>query len=232
VARIVEAAWERRFFQIATVNLDFLVQSRRDEEVRLILTESDINIPDGAPIVWAGRQLGLRGITRVTGADLVPHLMGVAAETGLRVFLLGGENDAASKAAEQLVARHPELDVSVFEPPWATLDDMDNDKILRRIDDAQPHILLVAFGHPKQERWIHRNRGSLPMVTMGVGCCLDLIAGRKKRAPDWMQGAGLEWGYRLAQEPRRLARRYTIDGLWVARDLVPWVVSQRFSQAP
>jgi N-acetylglucosaminyldiphosphoundecaprenol N-acetyl-beta-D-mannosaminyltransferase len=232
VGRVVEAAWERRFFQIATVNLDFLVHSRQDEEVRSILTESDINIPDGAPLVWAARLVGRQGATRVAGADLVPLLMGVAAREGLRVFLLGGENDAASEAAEQLVAWHPQLDVAVFEPPRTSVDDMDNAKILRLLDDAQPHILLVAFGHPKQEKWIYRNRQSLPMVAMGVGCCLDLIAGRQSRAPEWMQGAGLEWGYRLAHEPRRLARRYATDGLSVARNLVPWVISQRLSQAP
>ena len=230
VARVVEAAWERRFFQIATVNLDFLVHSRRDDEVRSVLAESHINIPDGAPLVWAAQLVGRQGATRVAGADLVPLLMGVAAREGLRVFLLGGENDAASEAAVQLVARHPELDVAVFEPPRASVDEMDHAKILRLLEEAQPHILLVAFGHPKQEKWIYRNRHSLPMVTMGVGCCLDLIAGRQSRAPKWMQQSGLEWGYRLAHEPRRLARRYATDGLSVARNLLPWVVSQRLSQ--
>jgi N-acetylglucosaminyldiphosphoundecaprenol N-acetyl-beta-D-mannosaminyltransferase len=231
IARILEAARERRFFQIATVNLDFLVHSRRDEEVQSILGESDINMPDGAPVVWAGRLLGLEGITRLSGADLVPALMGAAAQECLRVFLLGGENDAASEAAERLVARHSQLDVSVFEPPRVSLDDMDDAKILRHLDDAQPHILLVAFGHPKQEKWIYRNRHSLPMAAMGVGCCLDLIAGRQSRAPEWMQASGLEWGYRLAHEPRRLTRRYATDGLWAVRDLFPWVMSQRLSQA-
>jgi N-acetylglucosaminyldiphosphoundecaprenol N-acetyl-beta-D-mannosaminyltransferase len=231
VARIVGAARERRFFQIATVNLDFLVHSRKDDEVRAILAESAINIPDGAPVVWAGRLLGVKGAARLAGADLVPLLMQAAARYGLRVFLLGGENDAAAEAARRFACSYPELEVSVFEPPRASVEDMDTDKILGHLEDAQPHILLVAFGHPKQEKWIHRNRASLPLVAMGVGCCLDLVAGRQSRAPEWMQGLGLEWGYRLVHEPRRLARRYAADAVWLVRDLFPWMMSQRLNQA-
>jgi N-acetylglucosaminyldiphosphoundecaprenol N-acetyl-beta-D-mannosaminyltransferase len=110
------------------------------------------------------------------------------------------------------------------------LDEMDNATILNRIGEVQPHILLVAFGHPKQDKWIHRHRDTLPMAAIGVGCTLDLIAGRHPRAPAWMQSAGLEWSYRLAHEPRRLLGRYATDGLWVGGYLVPWVLMQWLSQ--
>jgi N-acetylglucosaminyldiphosphoundecaprenol N-acetyl-beta-D-mannosaminyltransferase len=149
-----------------------------------------------------------------------------AAREGKRLFLLGGEDDTAAVAAERLMARYPTLDVSVFEPPRASLEEMDDAKILRLIGEADPHILLVAFGHPKQDKWIYRHRHALPMVALGVGCSLDLIAGRHSRAPRWMQTAGLEWTYRLANEPRRLGRRYAIDALWLVRDLAPWIVFQ------
>lgn len=228
VERALEAGVGRRFLQIATVNLDFLVNSQRDDEVRTILTSTDINIPDGAPVVWAGKLLGRQNATRIAGADLVPALIAAAAREHRRVFLLGGENDSAAVAAERLVEQHPDLEISVFEPPRSSLEAMDDAKILRHIDAAAPHILLVAFGHPKQDKWIYRNRHSLPMAALGVGCSLDLIAGRHARAPRWMQSAGLEWAYRLANEPRRLGRRYANDALWVARDLAPWLVSQRY----
>jgi N-acetylglucosaminyldiphosphoundecaprenol N-acetyl-beta-D-mannosaminyltransferase len=231
VEAILDAARQRRFFQVATVNADFLVNSRRDREVRTILTEVDLNIPDGAPVVWAGKALGRRNATRLAGADLVPALMSAAARERLRVFLLGGEDNSGADAAATLRATNPDLDVSVFEPPRSPLDEMDNGLILRHIEDAQPHILLVAFGHPKQDKWIHRNRNFLPMVAIGVGCSLDLIAGRHTRAPGWMQSAGMEWAYRLAHEPRRLVRRYATDGLWVAGYLFPWVLSQWMSAA-
>ncbi len=228
--RITTAAEQHRHFQVATVNLDFLVTSQQDAEVRSILRSTAINIPDGAPVVWAARRLGRPDASRIAGADLVPLLAERAAERGLRLFLLGGESGSATIAADTLTERYPSLSVSHFEPPRASLDDMDDATILDRVGRASPHILLVAFGHPKQEKWIHRNRASLPMVAVGVGCSLDLIAGRVSRAPRWMQDAGLEWSYRLAHEPRRLARRYAGDGLSVFRDLVPWVMTQRLSR--
>lgn len=226
VETMLGAARHRRFCQVATVNVDFLVSSRRDDEVRTILSEVDLNIPDGAPVVWAGKALGRRNATRLAGADLVPALMSTATAERLRVFLLGGEDNSAADAAAVLRARHPQLHLSVFQPPRSSLDEMDDATILTQIGDVEPHILLVAFGHPKQDKWIHRNRAHLPMACIGVGCSLDLIAGRQRRAPAWAQRVGLEWAYRLVHEPRRLVRRYAIDGLWVAGYLFPWVLSR------
>jgi N-acetylglucosaminyldiphosphoundecaprenol N-acetyl-beta-D-mannosaminyltransferase len=221
LARVSVAAAAGLFFQISTVNLDFLVQAQRDPEVRSILEENALNIPDGAPVVWLGWIRGARGKRRVAGADLVPRLMEVAAREGLKVFFLGGEDGTAAEAAARLVGEHPELQICVYEPPRAALADMDDADILRRLEAARPQILLVAFGHPKQEKWIRRQREHLPLVAMGVGCSLDLIAGRQSRAPSWMQRAGLEWMYRVAHEPARLARRYAIDGLWFVAVILP-----------
>jgi N-acetylglucosaminyldiphosphoundecaprenol N-acetyl-beta-D-mannosaminyltransferase len=103
-----------------------------------------------------------------------------------------------------------------YEPPRAAVDDLDNRAILERITEAGPDVLLVALGHPKQELWIDLHRAELPaMVVVGVGCVLDLIAGKTQRAPAWMQRYGLEWAYRLAQEPRRLVGRYITDAAWL-----------------
>jgi N-acetylglucosaminyldiphosphoundecaprenol N-acetyl-beta-D-mannosaminyltransferase len=226
VESILRAARQRRFYQVATVNADFMVNSRREQEVRSVLGSVDLSIPDGAPVVWAGKALGYRNATRVAGADLVPALISAAAVEQLRVFLLGGENNSAADAAAVIQAKHPQLQISVFQPPHSSLDEMDDATILSRVNDVEPHILLVAFGHPKQDKWIHRNRASLPMVSIGVGCSLDLISGRQTRAPAWAQRVGLEWAYRLAHEPRRLVWRYATDGLWVVGHLFPWVLSQ------
>jgi N-acetylglucosaminyldiphosphoundecaprenol N-acetyl-beta-D-mannosaminyltransferase len=228
---ILDAAPRGRFFQVATVNTDFLVNSRQDAEVKSILAATDLNIPDGAPVAWAGRALGHPEAKRIAGADLVPALVRAAAHQNLRVFLLGGEDGVASEAAEKFVAEEPRLEIVSYEPRRASLDEMDDTEIMGQIGGFQPHILLVAFGHPKQDKWIYRHRHNLPMVAIGVGCTLDLIAGRRDRAPVWMQRAGLEWGYRLAHEPGRLARRYAIDGFLVAFDLLPWVISARLGQA-
>jgi N-acetylglucosaminyldiphosphoundecaprenol N-acetyl-beta-D-mannosaminyltransferase len=230
VPRILDAARDHRPFQVATVNLDFLVNSQRDEEVRSILLESQMNIPDGTPVVWAARLLGQEDAVRLAGADLVPALVGAAADEGLSVFLLGGENGAAADAARHLSDRFPSAIIDYFEPPCLPLNQLDDDEILDRIAMAQPHILLVAFGHPKQEKWIRRHRAVLPMAAIGVGCSLDLIAGRQSRAPRWMQKTGLEWSYRMVHEPRRLAPRYASNFLGLASDLAPWLVAQRLNQ--
>jgi N-acetylglucosaminyldiphosphoundecaprenol N-acetyl-beta-D-mannosaminyltransferase len=233
LSRLRAAIGGPKLFQVATVNLDFMVRAQSDPQIRRIFQRSDLNVADGAPVVWLGRLLGTRVPERVAGADLVPALMGVAAEIGARVFLLGGEGGVAEEAAARLLAKHPTLVIAgTYEPPRATIEEMDHAEALARIDEAKPDILLVALGHPKQERWIELHREHLPVsVAVGVGCVLDLIAGRSRRAPRWMQRLGLEWTYRLVQEPRRLVGRYVTDAVW----LVPIVAStlrERFVPPP
>jgi 1,2-diacylglycerol 3-beta-glucosyltransferase len=223
MSRLRAAIGGPKLFQVSTINLDFLVHAHSDPQIRRIFQRSDMNVADGAPVVWLGRLLGARVPERVAGADLVPAFVGAAAEVGARVFLLGGEGGVAAEAAARLTARYPALVVAgTYEPPRASIEDMNTAEILARIEDARPDVLLVALGHPKQERWIDMNRDRLPVsVAIGVGCVLDLIAGRSQRAPRWMQKVGLEWAYRLAQEPRRLLGRYVTDAVW----LVPIVAA-------
>jgi N-acetylglucosaminyldiphosphoundecaprenol N-acetyl-beta-D-mannosaminyltransferase len=218
---IAAGARNRSFLQVSTVNLDFLTNARRDPETRTILHQTSLNLADGVPIVWLGRLQGARPPGKVAGSDLVPLLMEKAADEGLGVFLLGGENGVAQAAADRLTSTHPGPRVSVYEPLRAGLDDLDDDEIFRHLDESQPEILLVAFGHPKQEKWIHRHRDRLPMACIGVGCCFDLIAGQRDRAPRWMQTTGLEWAFRLWHEPARLTRRYLVDGLWLVCRFFP-----------
>ena len=231
VARIIAAASRETHFQISTVNLDFLVNAQRDSAVREILQANALNVVDGAPVAWLARLAGAGPTERVAGADLVPLLVQEAARLGLRVFLLGGEGGAVSSAAARFADQHPGVVVGSYEPPRAALEDMDDEAILQQIRSFRPHLLFVAFGHPKQEKWIFRHRDELPLVAMGVGCSLDLVAGRCTRAPRLMQRLGLEWAYRLAREPARLARRYFNDAVWLAT-VVPLVALRRSRQAP
>ncbi len=217
LSRLRAAIGGDRLFHVATVNLDFVVSAQRNGEVRRIYERSDLNLADGAPVVWLARLLGARMPGRVAGADLVPALIAEVSSAGARVFLLGGEGGAAKAAAARLQEMHPALVVAgTYEPPRSAIEDMDNDVILERIAAARPDLLLVALGHPKQERWIDLHRDRLPVgVAIGVGCVFDLIAGRSRRAPRWMQAAGLEWFFRLAQEPQRLVGRYVLDAAWL-----------------
>lgn len=227
--RAMSAVRTGLFMQICTVNLDFLVNARRDGSLRSILGESEMNLADGAPVVWLSRLRGEELAERIAGVDFAAELMALAARQGVRVFLLGGENNSAFEAAERLLADHPDLVIAgVHQLPRTSVDAMDLDDILRRLDDAHADILLVALGHPKQEMLIHRLRDRLPVsVAIGVGCTFDLMAGHRVRAPRWMQRYGLEWLFRLAREPRRLFSRYASDACWLVGVLMPIAVYQR-----
>jgi N-acetylglucosaminyldiphosphoundecaprenol N-acetyl-beta-D-mannosaminyltransferase len=217
--------------QVCTVNLDFVVQAQHDSELKRVLNQSELNIPDGLPVVWLGRLMGSHVRERVAGADIVPRLVAMAAQSGARVFFLGGEAGVAESAARTLKVRLPDLVIAGwYEPPRARIEEMDNDAIVDRVNRSGADLLLVAFGNPKQEKWIDRYRDRLHVsVTIGVGCCFDLIAGRVQRAPRWMQRVGLEWFYRLLHEPRRLFSRYLRDLGWLTVLALP-IVGRRVSR--
>jgi N-acetylglucosaminyldiphosphoundecaprenol N-acetyl-beta-D-mannosaminyltransferase len=200
---------------IATANVDFLVQAAHDVELRRILFDAHLVLCDGTPLLWASRLLGNRLPERVAGSDVVPLLLKEAAEKGYRVYFLGAEPEIAAKAMEKLRAEFPSLQiVGHHSPPFKPLVEMDHEEIIRRIRAAQPDMLFVGFGCPKQEKWInmHYQRLGVP-VCVGVGGTIDFLAGHRRRAPMWMRTAGVEWMYRMAQEPKRLCKRYCID-LW------------------
>ncbi len=217
------------FTQFCTVNLDFLVNARRDPATRAVLTDSEVNLADGAPVVWLSRLLGVDLPGRVAGSDMVPRLAAAAATEGASIFFLGGEEGNAAVAADRLADTYPGLVVAgVHEPPRASLDDIDDDDIIERLEESGADVLLVALGHPKQDKWIARNRKRLPVsVAIGVGCTFDLIAGRRSRAPRWMRRSGLEWLFRLVHEPRRLGLRYLLDGWWLLTIFLPMTLRQR-----
>jgi N-acetylglucosaminyldiphosphoundecaprenol N-acetyl-beta-D-mannosaminyltransferase len=198
--------------QIATVNADFVVKAMSDPNLRAILQEADMATADGMPLVWGARLLGVPLQDRVTGADMVPALAELSGRKGYSIFFLGAAPGVAASAAEILRERHPGLQVAgVLSPPKATVEEMDP-SIITKVNAAKPDILLVAFGNPKQEKWIamHAHELQVP-VMIGIGGTLDFIAGKTKRAPRWMQQSGTEWIYRLLQEPRRMWRRYVGD---------------------
>lgn len=197
--------------QIVTVNTDFLVQARKHADVHAILRSADLALPDGMPIVWASGALGQRLPGRVAGADLVPALAERAEKSGYRMMFFGGTGDVAQRAARELRAVHPELDIAattaVVGPAGAT-----DAEILDEIRGFRPDVICVGLGHPKQERWIRRYARTLGVpVAVGVGGTFDFIAGHRRRAAPWIQRSGFEWLYRLAQEPGRLTRRYMSD---------------------
>ncbi len=207
--------------QIATANVDFVTHALHDPELHRILCECSLVLPDGMPVVWASKLLGRPLKERVTGADLVPLIAEASARHGYRIYLLGAAEPVMRRAVIQLRKTYPGVHIAGYSsPPWRPVDKMDHEEMLRGIEAAAPDILLVAFGNPKQERWLymHRNRLRVP-VMMGVGASLDMIAGAVRRAPRWMQKSGLEWLFRAGQEPRRLFPRYFRNAVMLARHL-------------
>ena len=196
--------------RIATANADFLYQAARDPQLAGILKDSDLVVCDGTPLVWASRLLGDPLPERVAGSDITPLLLQRAAEAGHRVFFLGGSDESLVKACENAVKRFPGLQIAgAYSPPFAPLDKMDDESIRAIVKEAKPDILLVSFGCPKQEKWIDRNYRELRVpVCIGVGATIDFLAGTVRRAPCWMRLSGMEWIFRMLQEPKRLGPRY------------------------
>lgn len=227
---------DRRPRLVATVNVDFLVNALnwfssrpRHPELLHILRTADLVTADGMPIVWASRLLGAPLSGRVTGADLVPRLAAAAAKNGKSIYFLGGKGDEAEKAISILRSQNPGLVVAGADAPFVHVDgealarsEVEDTPIVDRINRSGADILLVAFGNPKQEIWFHRNRSRLKVpVSIGIGGTFAFVAGSVARAPHWMQRTGLEWIFRLLQEPRRLWRRYFIGLLKIIIMLLP-----------
>ncbi len=218
---------EGGFHQIATANVDFLINAVHDEELRETLGRCDIVLADGMPLVWASRLLGTRLKERVAGADLVPQLAKLSAERGYRIFLLGASEESSAGTADWMKENFPGASIAGrYCPKHRPLEEMDHENILSRIEEAKPDILLVAFGNPKQEKWIamHRHRLKVP-VCIGVGGSFDFLSGRVSRAPLWMQRYSLEWLHRTVQDPSRLARRYASNIVGLLRYLPVQIVT-------
>lgn len=199
--------------QVVTVNTDFLRVSGGDRLFREIINASDLAVADGMPLVWLSWLRRTPLPERVTGFDLIELACRRAAENGIGVFLLGAAPGIADAAGAVLAVRHPGLRIAgVYSPPFGSHDQAEEDRIVEAIRAAGRCVLLVGFGAPKQDRFIHANLDRLDVpVAIGVGCAFDILAGSIRRAPTWMQRVGLEWAWRLRMEPRRLWRRYLVE---------------------
>lgn len=197
---------EPRLHQIATVNPEFVMRAREDAAFRQVLAEADLCLPDGVGLLYAARYQGRQLPERVPGSELVYHVAELAAREGWRLFLLGAAPGVAEEAADILQRHYPEL---VIAGTYAgSPDPAENEEIVARINESQAEMLYVAYGAPRQDKWIARNREALPTVrvAIGVGGSLDFITGRAVRAPRWVQQLGLEWLHRLLHEPWRWRR--------------------------
>ncbi len=198
---------------VFTPNVDHFVLAEEDPRFRAAYQAASLSLVDGTPVLWACRLLGLPIQEKVSGSDLTVPLAERAAARGLRLFFLGGAGGVAEKAAAILRSRFPALDVAGMASPSVDMSEAPSarEPIYESIRRTRPDLLLVALGTPKGELFAHEAREAVrPAVVLSVGASLDFIAGTARRAPRLLSTLGLEWLFRLAQEPKRLWRRYLV----------------------
>ena len=204
------ASRDRHYVCVRDVHGVMLCQN--DSNLQRVHSEAGLVAPDGMPLVWVGRLRGYHHIRRVCGADLMSALCKQSLRKGYRHFFYGGAPRVAERLASKLCRAFPGLKiVGWYSPPFRSLSDEEDEQVVQMINKSGAQIVWVGLSTPKQEAWMAAHVGQLEAcVLIGVGAAFDFHAGTKKRAPAWMQRAGLEWLHRLLSEPRRLWRRYLI----------------------
>ncbi len=200
-------AGESRYVCVANVHM--VMEAYDHADYQTIVNAADLVVPDGMPLVWMLRRMGHPVQKRVSGPDLMLHVLERAAEQNIPVGFYGGTPAVLERLQAQLHRHFPALKVAyAYSPPFRSLSSQEEKQITKDINSSVIRILFVALGCPKQERWMAAHRGRIRAVMIGVGAAFDFHAGVKSRAPRWMQQAGLEWLFRLLTEPRRLWYRY------------------------
>jgi len=188
-----------------------IVEMQSDPKLLEITNQAGLSTPDGMPVVWLGRLKGHRNIEKVYAPDIMEEAFRVGVSRGYRHFLYGGTEGVASELSQKLQQRFPGIQiVGTYYPPFRPLTQSETEEVTRLINKADPHIVWVGLGCPKQDRWMHQFRPLLRApVLIGVGAGFDFLSGRKPLAPRWVQRSGFEWLYRMLSEPRRLWPRYS-----------------------
>jgi N-acetylglucosaminyldiphosphoundecaprenol N-acetyl-beta-D-mannosaminyltransferase len=212
LTRVEEFIADRSPHMIVTSDGASIVRAHDDAEYQEIVQHADVVTADGRGVVWMARVLGLAVTDRVSGVDMMDRLCRIAAEKGYSVYLIGGQPGVAEEAAREMQRRYPALTVAGVQHGYFGAEE--EPAAVQAIAAATPDILFVAFGAPRQEKWIRRHQEALgASVAIGVGGSFDVFAGRVQRAPVWMQQAGLEWLYRALREPKRLPRLWALPRL-------------------
>lgn len=229
VCLMSDAIQNHEKLRIAVTPVNCILWARKNERLREIYNSAEIVTADGVPVVWASKLLKkpIRG--RVTGLDLLPKFAEEAASKQYSFFFLGASEGVAEALAEALQIRYPGLEIAgTYSPPFAVrFSEEENERIIEMVNRSNADVLWVSLTAPKQDYWIAHHFDKLDVsVAIGVGAAFDVVAGNIKRSPKWMQNWGLEWLYRLIQEPRRLARRYLLE----APLFLPLIVKQVFQK--
>lgn len=199
---------------VVTPNVDHIVQVETDNELKEVYKNADLILTDGKPLIWISKLYGYPIKEKISGSDIFPLICALADKKGYSMYFLGGKEGVAIKAITNLKRKFINLKVvGYYSPPYGFENNNDEiEKIINMIKKANPDILIVALGCPKQEKFMYFNCKKLRVpISLGLGATIDFEAGTIKRAPKWMSNNGLEWLYRITQEPKRMIKRYFID---------------------
>ena len=211
---------ENKSAYVVTPNVDHIVQLETSKELQDVYNNASLILTDGKPLLWIAKWYGTPIKEKLSGSDLFPLLCDMAAKKGYKMFFLGAAEGVAAKAAKNLAKRYKGLQVvGTYSPPFGFENNEDEmDKIKKMIKKVEPHILVVGLGCPKQEKFMYHYCKELGVpISFGLGASLDFEAGNVKRAPKWMANHGLEWLFRITQDPKRMAKRYLIDDTKILR---------------
>lgn len=201
---------------LVTPNVDHIVQLEKDEELKRVYENASLILTDGKPLIWISNWYKTPIKEKISGSDLFPRVCELAAKKGYTMYLLGAAEGVADKAAKNLMDKYKGLNiVGTYSPPFGfEKDKVELKKIERQIQEVHPDILIVGLGCPKQEKYMYHHCKELDVpISFGLGASIDFEAGNIKRAPRWMSEHGLEWLYRITQDPKRLAKRYLVDDM-------------------
>ncbi len=201
---------------VVTPNVDHIVQLEKDEELKRVYENASLILTDGKPLIWISNWYKTPIKEKISGSDLFPPVCELAAKKGYTMYLLGAAEGVADKAAKNLMDKYKGLNiVGTYSPPFGfEKDKVELKKIERQIQEVHPDILIVGLGCPKQEKYMYHHCKELDVpISFGLGASIDFEAGNIKRAPRWMSEHGLEWLYRITQDPKRLAKRYLVDDM-------------------
>ena len=194
---------------VCVANVHMLTEAHWHPEFSSVLKNADIVTPDGMPLVWMLKLMGARDQNRVAGMDILLSLCKLTPQRNISIFFLGSEPEILEKMSRKLKCEFPNLQIAGMEPlPFRPLTRAEDEALIQKIHDSKAGIVLVSLGCPKQEYWMNQHKDKIHAVMIGVGGVFPVYAGIHKRAPMWMRNLGLEWFYRLMQEPRRLWKRY------------------------
>lgn len=209
IDQIIERSYQKKSSLVCVANVHMFIEAYKQKDFALMIRQSDIVTPDGQPLIWALKWLYDIKQERVSGMDLLPALLQKMSCFGISAYFYGG-TEAMKKNAKSYFKDHcPNLKVAGFHiPPVGEYDQIIANDIIEEINNSSPNVVFVILGCPKQEKWMHHMKDKVNTVMIGIGGALPVMLGMQKRSPKWMQKYGLEWLYRLQQEPLRLFKRY------------------------